>query len=58
MAAPHDAVALEDDGGSRDDALVATCKEPADVVKPSHPTTALPPTTTWVMSLAEQQKMR
>ena len=61
MAAPGDAIALEDDGRASDYAFLGTREQAPDVVEPPHdafPTTVLPPTTTCVTSRAEQQKMR
>ena len=61
MAAPGDAIALEDDGRASDYAFLGTREQAPDVVEPPHdafPTTVLPPTTTCVTSRAEQQKIR
>src|SRR5216683_8020595 len=61
VAAPRDAIALEDDGRARDDAVLGAGDQAPDVVEPPHdalPTTDLPPTTTCVTSRAEQQKIR
>ena len=65
MSAPRDAVALEDHGGTGNHAVVTTGEEAADVVETPHldpsrimSTTVRPPTTTCVMSRAEQQKIK
>src|SRR5258706_6808312 len=61
VAAPRDAIALEDDGRASDHAFFGACEQAPDVVEPPHdafPTTDLPPTTTCVTSRAEQQKIR